>query len=73
MKAFLTRIGKYTTFVINGDAEQIDIKGKSGLVEAMEIFKDHPKFGYAHFEESDIVRSDIVKDIILGYRNKGKK
>jgi phosphate starvation-inducible protein PhoH and related proteins len=70
MQAFLTRIGKYTTVVVDGDIEQIDIKGTSGLVDAIERFKDNPLFGLCEFDEDDIVRSDIVREIILSYRNK---
>jgi phosphate starvation-inducible protein PhoH and related proteins len=68
MKAFLTRIGKYTTVSINGDIEQIDIKKPSGMVDALKRFEGHPKFGRVAFEVEDIVRSDLVKDVILAYR-----
>lgn len=70
MQAFLTRIGKYTTVVVDGDVEQIDIKCKSGLVDAIERFKNNPNFGLCQFTEDDIVRSDIVREIILAYRAK---
>lgn len=75
MKAFLTRIGKYTTMAVNGDIEQIDLPpkyGMSGLVHAVDLFKTHPKFGFIEFDVDDIVREDLCKDIILAYRAQGK-
>jgi len=70
MQAFLTRIGKYSTVSVNGDIEQTDIKGTSGLADAMHRFKDHPAFGFIEFEVDDIVRSGITKDVILAYRKR---
>lgn len=70
MSAFLTRIGRYTTVAIEGDIEQIDIKKESGLVDAIRRFRNNPKFGQIEFGEDDIVRSDIVKDVVLAYRKK---
>lgn len=71
MKAFLTRIGKYTTCVVNGDIEQVDLpKGPSasGLVDFMKRVDGDEDFGQYTFTESDIVRDDIVRKILLAYR-----
>jgi phosphate starvation-inducible PhoH-like protein len=67
MKMFMTRIGKQSTVVINGDLSQKDIRCYSGLHDA--INRVHNVKGvYVHeFDYDDIVRSDIVKDIILCY------
>ncbi|MGB5396787.1 MAG: PhoH family protein [Gammaproteobacteria bacterium] len=67
MKMFLTRIGQNSTVVINGDLSQSDISGYCGLYDA--INRVHSVRGvYVHeFTYDDIVRSDIVKDIILKY------
>jgi phosphate starvation-inducible PhoH-like protein len=67
MKMFMTRIGKQSTVVINGDLSQTDIRCYSGLHDA--ISRVHSVKGvYVHeFEYQDIVRSDIVKDIIMCY------
>lgn len=67
MKMFMTRIGKQSTIVINGDLSQTDIRCYSGLHDA--ISRIHSVKGvYVHeFEYHDIVRSDIVKDIIMCY------
>jgi phosphate starvation-inducible PhoH-like protein len=72
MYAFLTRVGRYTTVAVDGDIEQIDLPADkpSGLVDALKRFKGHPKFGFAEFTEADIVREDIVRDVIIAYRKK---
>jgi phosphate starvation-inducible PhoH-like protein len=69
MKMFMTRIGKNSTVVINGDLTQSDIDSYCGLHDA--INRVHSVDGvYVHeFTYDDIVRSDIVKDIILQYEN----
>lgn len=69
MYAFLTRKGRNTTVVLNGDIEQIDIKAQSGLVHAIRLFEDSKNFGKYTFEIEDIVRDDDIKEVILAYRN----
>lgn len=70
MKAFLTRIGHNTTVAVDGDLDQSDVTGRNGLADAVKRFKDNPEFGYAEFDEDDIVRSDVVKTILIGYRKR---
>ena len=67
IKMFMTRIGKQSTIVINGDLGQAVIRCYSGLHDA--ITRVHKVKGvYVHeFCRDDIVRSDIVRDIILCY------
>lgn len=69
MKMFMTRIGRDSTVVINGDLSQSDIGGYSGLHDA--ITRVHDVDGvYVHeFTYRDIVRSDIVKHIIMRYED----
>lgn len=68
MKTFLTRLGRNSTVVITGDDEQVDIKGTSGLPDALERLSGVR--GIAHFEFGidDIVRHGLVREIILRYR-----
>lgn len=74
MQAFLTRKGRWTTVAVNGDLEQSDLKGQvSGLADAIKLFESSPNFGRFEFTEEDIVRDDIVKEVILAYRNRYKK
>ena len=73
MKMFMTRIGMQSTVVINGDLSQKDIRCYSGLHDA--ISRVHGVKGvYVHeFDYEDIVRSDIVKDIIMCYEDSDYK
>lgn len=67
MKLFLSRIGEGTKMVIDGDLEQMDIAGPSGLADAIKRFRDHEAFGYVEFGVDDIVRSGIAREVCLGY------
>lgn len=70
MKLFLTRLGEDAKVVINGDISQKDIPGQSGLEDAVNRLQGLNKYVYVHeFTEEDIVRSGIVKEILLRYRN----
>ena len=69
MKTILTRIGEDSKLILNGDLEQSDIRGKSGLAVAMEIISHVANVGVARFVEEDIVRSGICKDILIAYRD----
>lgn len=70
IKMFMTRIGVGSTVVINGDLSQSDISSCAGLYDA--INRVHDIHGvYVHeFSCDDIVRSDIVKDIIMKYESR---
>jgi phosphate starvation-inducible PhoH-like protein len=70
MKTFLTRLGTDAKCVINGDADQVDIKGKSGLTDAIEVLDGLQSVGITKFVEEDIVRSGICKEILLRYRRR---
>jgi len=68
MKMFLTRFesGK---IVINGDVRQSDLKTKSGLSVLVDLIK-RGKLPFSHVDFSnpdDIVRSDIVRQVILAF------
>ena len=67
MKLFLTRIGEYSTVVVNGDVSQKDIKGKSGLDDALERFDGMKACQVIEFTEKDIVRSGLVREILKRY------
>lgn len=67
MKAFLTRIGHGSIVAVDGDLDQSDVSGRNGLADAIKRFKDNPEFGYTEFDIEDIVRSDIVRSILVGY------
>lgn len=67
MKMFLTRIGENCKFIIDGDLDQSDIKGTSGLQDAIYRLKSVANVGFVHFEEQDIVRSGMCREIIRAY------
>jgi phosphate starvation-inducible protein PhoH and related proteins len=69
MKMFLTRLGFNSKAVITGDVTQIDLPlgKKSGLVEAMEICGKIPGISVVQFGEKDVVRHNLVQQIIRAY------
>ncbi|HMD30706.1 MAG TPA: PhoH family protein, partial [Candidatus Acidoferrales bacterium] len=69
MKMFLTRLGFNSKAVITGDITQIDLPAerRSGLVEAMEVCGKIPEIGFVHFNERDVVRHNLVQQIIKAY------
>ena len=69
MKMFLTRLGFNSKAVITGDVTQIDLPmgKKSGLIEAMEICGRIPGISVTQFGEKDVVRHNLVQQIIRAY------
>src|ERR1700686_895843 len=69
MKMFLTRLGFNSKAVITGDVTQIDLPmgKKSGLIEAMEICGRIPGISVVQFGEKDVVRHNLVQQIIRAY------
>jgi phosphate starvation-inducible PhoH-like protein len=69
MKMFLTRLGFNSKAVITGDITQIDLPAgrRSGLVEALEVVGRIPGIAFVHFNERDVVRHNLVQQIIKAY------
>jgi phosphate starvation-inducible PhoH-like protein len=69
MKMFLTRLGFNSKAVITGDITQIDLPvgKKSGLIESMEICGRIPGISTVQFGEKDVVRHNLVQQIIRAY------
>ncbi len=69
MKMFLTRLGVNSSSVINGDITQIDLPGQaeSGLVHAQRTLEDVQSVKFVEFTREDVIRHQIVKDIIQAY------
>ena len=69
MKMFLTRLGFNSKAVITGDITQIDLPAgrKSGLVEALEIVAKITDIAVVTFSEKDVVRHNLVQQIIRAY------
>jgi phosphate starvation-inducible PhoH-like protein len=69
MKMFLTRLGFNSKAVITGDITQIDLPSgrRSGLVEAMDVVGKIEGIAFIHFNERDVVRHNLVQQIIRAY------
>ncbi|MBR2160456.1 MAG: PhoH family protein [Clostridia bacterium] len=69
MKMFLTRMGEGSKMVITGDITQVDLpEGKqSGLVHASKILKDIDDIKIINFTAKDVVRHELVMNIIKAY------
>ena len=70
IKMFLTRLGKNTTMVVNGDPSQIDLPGSksSGLLKSINILDDIDEIKINRFETSDVQRHPLVSKIIDAYK-----
>jgi len=75
LKMVLTRMGKHSKFIVNGDITQIDLPKteKSGLVNAISILKNIEGVGFVQLDESDIVRHPLVKKIVRAYEKEKKE
>jgi phosphate starvation-inducible PhoH-like protein len=69
MKMFLTRMGADAKFIITGDQSQIDLPRKqaSGLIEATRYLKNISGIAFIHLKEEDVIRHQLVKQIIRAY------
>ncbi len=69
MKMFLTRIGFGSKAVVNGDTTQIDLPAgqQSGLVHVEGVLSGVPGIAFVHLGGQDVVRHEIVKQIIEAY------
>jgi phosphate starvation-inducible PhoH-like protein len=69
MKMFLTRLGFDSKTVITGDLTQSDLpQGKpNGLVEAQSILKNIEGIQFVFLTGEDIVRHELVQQIIEAY------
>jgi phosphate starvation-inducible PhoH-like protein len=71
MKMFLTRIGFNSKAVITGDITQIDLpsKKRSGLATVPKILKNIKGIDFVYLSRYDVVRHDLVKEIIKAYES----
>jgi len=71
MKMFLTRIGKNSKVIVNGDSSQVDLQNKndSGLIEAEKKLKKVPGISFTYLKNSDIQRHSLVEKIVKAYSN----
>jgi phosphate starvation-inducible PhoH-like protein len=69
MKMFLTRLGAASRAIITGDITQTDlpVREQSGLVQARDILEGVEGIDFVYFDERDVIRHRLVKDIIKAY------
>ena len=69
MKMFLTRIGVTSKTIVTGDVTQIDLveDNMSGLIHAANILKKIKGIKFIYFDEEDVIRHQLVKNIIKAY------
>ncbi len=69
MKMFLTRLGVNSKIVITGDKTQIDLprREESGLMQVERILPGIEGIAFHYFNENDVVRHRLVRDIIRAY------
>lgn len=67
MKMFLTRIGDNSKVIVNGDPRQKDVRGESGLQDAIHRVGHLSRVRVVEFGREDVVRSGLVQDIVEAY------
>lgn len=68
MKLFLLRVGENSRVVVDGDyRDQKDIRGYSGLEDALERMKGRPGVGHINFTKEDVVRSGFCRMVLEAY------
>ncbi len=69
MKMVLTRTGFNSKMVVTGDVTQTDLPAgrRSGLLDAIEVLRGIDEIRFAYFNESDVVRHNLVQKIIRAY------
>lgn len=74
LKMFLTRMGVSSKFVLTGDTTQIDLPKRtdSGLLQAIKILGNIEGVSVIKFDESDIVRHKLVRQIVRAYHESEK-
>ena len=73
MKMFLTRLGEGSRMMVNGDPTQTDLAPgqKSGLGDAVKLLAAIPRIGHVRFSHADVVRHDLVRQIVEAYEHAG--
>ena len=70
MLMFLTRLGRNSKMVVNGDLSQIDLnlaRTRSGLKVASEKLRNIKGISFNEFDRSDVVRHPLVEKIIENF------
>lgn len=75
IKMFLTRLGMNAKMIVTGDITQIDLPHSqtSGLVQALRVLRDVPGIARVQFDKKDIVRHQLVQQIVEAYEKHDKE
>jgi phosphate starvation-inducible protein PhoH and related proteins len=75
MLMFLTRMGRGSKMIITGDVTQVDLERgqKSGMLDAMETLAGTEGISLIGLDDTDIVRHNLVQDIVQAYEAKKRK
>jgi phosphate starvation-inducible PhoH-like protein len=75
MKMVLTRLGFNSRMVITGDVTQVDLPSSraSGLIEIQSVLKAVAGIAFVYFTEKDVVRHELVSEIIKAYDEWGQR
>ena len=70
IKMFLTRLGKNTTMVVNGDPTQLDLPNSkiSGLMNSANVLSNIDEIKIVTFDALDVQRHPLVSKIIEAYK-----
>jgi phosphate starvation-inducible PhoH-like protein len=74
IKMFLTRMGPSAKFIVTGDLTQIDLPRAtdSGLRRALDLLGHVKGIATVHFDDGDIIRHRLVKEIVKAFKNDGQ-
>ena len=74
LDTIMTRVGQDSKIIFSGDFRQTDLQkneDKQGLRMFMDVLNDMDIFSCIEFNQSDIVRSELVRDYIITKLNYG--
>ena len=69
IKMFISRMGKNSKVLINGDINQNDLRGQSGLKTVMDKLERIDGCGICHLTYDDIQRNDLIGRILNALEN----
>lgn len=74
MKMFLTRLGVNSKAIVTGDVTQVDLPPKvnSGLIQVSKILNDIDGISFVTLTDTDVVRHQLVREIIKAYDGNNK-
>ena len=75
MKMFLTRLGENSRMIVTGDPTQVDLPNgqRSGLIEAVKLLSGIDAIGHVIFRDEDVVRHELVRQIVTAYESASDK